>query len=347
MKRFLSLDGMRGFLAITVMLNHIIGAVGGWKDDRPFSGAYISVIYFFIMSGFVLTMAHRNNRNIIKYFLTRLARLMPLHIITILLMVIIYYFNSRIGAYVAGSYVFDPVIILKNLFFLHGMLPESKSFPLVNDPSWSISIEFWSSLLIPLVAYRSNYTFRFLLSASGFVFLGYISNSGVVSFSLDGYFQFLLASFSILIGSSIADFIRLNDDFSRSVSNNTPLIISCVLSCFFGVYMQEHNELDFLFIPPFLILLFIDCSDTNTLLKRIFSSPISQYFGRISFPLYLIHSSIIISGFLYMANKGDGHVMYAIMSASAYSIFVATLYSSFIDMRLYNFLKGKINQFFH
>ncbi|WP_071528181.1 acyltransferase family protein [Klebsiella pneumoniae] len=346
MKRFLSLDGIRGFLAITVMLNHIIGAVGGWKDDRPFSGAYISVVYFFIMSGFVLTIAHRNNSNIIKYFFTRLARLMPLHIITIFLMVIIYYFNSKAGAYVAGSYVFEPKVLLKNIFFLHGILPESESFPLVNDPSWSISIEFWCSLLIPLLAYRVNYTLRFLFSTFGFLFLFYTSNSGVVNFSLYGYFQLLLASFSILMGSSIADFIRLNESFSRSVSNNTPLITACVFSCSFGVYMQMHNELDFLFIPPFLILLFIDCSERNTFFKRFFSSPVSQYFGKISFPLYLIHSSIIISGFLYMANKGDGHVMFSIMSASAYAIFVSTLYSEFIDMRLYSFLKSKINYYF-
>jgi peptidoglycan/LPS O-acetylase OafA/YrhL len=57
---FNALDWVRGVLAITVMLSHIIGSYIGWGDVRPFVGAHLSVFYFFIMSGFVLS--HANTR---------------------------------------------------------------------------------------------------------------------------------------------------------------------------------------------------------------------------------------------------------------------------------------------
>ena len=52
--RLEALDGLRGILAVTVMLSHFIGSIYGWSDDRFLIGAYLSVVYFFMMSGFVL-----------------------------------------------------------------------------------------------------------------------------------------------------------------------------------------------------------------------------------------------------------------------------------------------------
>lgn len=58
MIRLNGLDGLRGLLAITVMMSHLVGSFIGWTDDRAFIGAYLSVVYFFMMSGFVLSYSH-------------------------------------------------------------------------------------------------------------------------------------------------------------------------------------------------------------------------------------------------------------------------------------------------
>ena len=67
--RFDAIDGTRGILAGMVMLSHMFGSFMGWPQVRPFSGAYLCVVYFFIMSGFVLTYAHASG-NFFKYVLT-------------------------------------------------------------------------------------------------------------------------------------------------------------------------------------------------------------------------------------------------------------------------------------
>ncbi|WP_446916279.1 acyltransferase family protein, partial [Klebsiella pneumoniae] len=104
--RFDAIDGTRGILAGMVMLSHMFGSFMGWPQVRPFSGAYLCVVYFFIMSGFVLTYAHASG-NFFKYVLTRFARLWPLHFLSTMLMVAIYYYNAHHGGYVSSPDVFS------------------------------------------------------------------------------------------------------------------------------------------------------------------------------------------------------------------------------------------------
>ena len=144
MIRLNGLDGLRGLLAITVMMSHLVGSFIGWTDDRAFIGAYLSVVYFFMMSGFVLSYAHNNDTSFLKYALIRLARLLPLHIITTLIIVLLFKYNSTIGAYVPNEDVFSIKTILKNILFLNGVY--WNEFYVINAPSWSISIEFTYSL---------------------------------------------------------------------------------------------------------------------------------------------------------------------------------------------------------
>ncbi len=166
--RFDAIDGTRGILAGMVMLSHMFGSFMGWPQVRPFSGAYLCVVYFFIMSGFVLTYAHASG-NFFKYVLTRFARLWPLHFLSTMLMVAIYYYNALHGGYVSSPDVFSISVILKNILFLHGLYWHD--FKLVNEPSWSISIEFWVSLLIPLIFTRLGNMTRAVVAGLFFIFL--------------------------------------------------------------------------------------------------------------------------------------------------------------------------------
>lgn len=247
LKRLYALDGLRGILALSVMLSHMIGVVTGWNETRPLIGAYISVIYFFIMSGFVLTYVHKNNYKFTHFILLRLARLWPLHCVTLITMVLIYIYNSRHMGYVAGGYIFNLKVIILNLLFLHGVTPYQ--FPLINDPSWSISIEFWASLLIPLIFLRIQPAIRLVISC-GIIFLLCVhSTSGFINMSLWGMFPFLLAASTIMLGSAVYSLLTTEKiaKINTKVSYDFFLLI-CLLTCLFGIYGQTHNRLDFLYI---------------------------------------------------------------------------------------------------
>ena len=56
MIRLNGLDGLRGLLAITVMMSHLVGSFIGWTDDRAFIGAYLSVCLLFYDVRFCLVL---------------------------------------------------------------------------------------------------------------------------------------------------------------------------------------------------------------------------------------------------------------------------------------------------
>ncbi|WP_086639491.1 acyltransferase [Acetobacter okinawensis] len=339
--RFQALDGLRGVLALTVMLSHMIGVVTGWDALRPLIGAYISVIYFFIMSGFVLTYAHNKNYSFTYFFLLRLARLWPLHCFTTLSMVLIYIYNSKHLGYVPGSYVFDWKIILKNLLFLHGVTP--LQFPLINDPSWSISIEFWGSLLIPIILIKIKPLKRLLITFAFIIALCVQSSSGFSDMTLCNMSQFFLASSAIMLGSSIYSLIT--PEIIKNIRNTKYyefFLFICLLSCLVGIYGQSHNKFDYLYIIPFIPLMLIDFQPDTSLIKKIFLSEPIQFFGFISFPLYLIHSSAIIIGLQY---RTDNPALSIIMAACL-SITISYLYTVYIDSPLYRYMKRKIRNIY-
>lgn len=337
--RFYALDGLRGILALTVMLNHMIGVVTGWNEARPFVGAYISVIYFFVMSGFVLTYAHKTSYKFIYFFLLRLARLWPLHCITSIAMILIYAYNSKHMGYVAGHYVFEIKVIFENLIFLHGVTPYQ--FPLINDPSWSISIEFWASLLIPLIFIRISPFKRLLIACVCIVLLCIQSTAGFIDWSFDGMFQFFLASSAIMLGSAVYSLLTPERISTINTKNSFEIFLwICLAICLIGIYGQIHNKLDYLYIIPFIPLMLIDFQPSTSLIKKIFYSQPVQFLGFISFPLYLIHSSAIIIGLEYRKDNAT----LSILMAAGFSVIFSYLYAAYFDISLYKYMKSRIKK---
>jgi peptidoglycan/LPS O-acetylase OafA/YrhL len=152
-KKYYQLDLLRGIAAVVVALSHFeIGSI----SVSHISGG-LCVGFFFILSGFVLSHAYQaevaNKKLEFKnYFIARLARLYPLHLITLIAVASFY------GAvYLARSIVpVSPSIglhasflqLVEALTLTHLLLGQSVGF---NTPSWSISVELWCSVYLFLL----------------------------------------------------------------------------------------------------------------------------------------------------------------------------------------------------
>ncbi|CNC24406.1 Acyltransferase family [Yersinia frederiksenii] len=339
--RFYAVDGLRGMFSVAVLLNHAINSVSGWKNDGPFSGPHLAVAYFFIISGFVLTHSTRNGVSIRVYFMTRLARLWPLTIISSTMMIVIFYINSINNGYVPGDYVFDVRTWIKNAMFIHGVTP--LNFPIINGPAWSVSIEFWASLLVPIVFLKVGAFFRLIISIFIFIFLAITSKVGLGSNELFGMYNFVFASSCLLLGSACYTLIKSNwvSSLIKLPYKDVFLAVSLFV-CIVGLYAQpaHTNRMDYFYLVSFLPLLTIDYMDDNSLIKKIiYSSPI-QFFGYISFPLYLLHFPVMITGIV------EGNPIVGIVSFVSVSVLLSYLYAAFVDVRMYQYLKGLINIFF-
>ncbi|OHV77124.1 acyltransferase [Rhizobium sp. LCM 4573] len=111
--RIYYLDGLRGLLALSVLLSHIAGGITGWTSDRLFRGAFLAVDLFFVLSGFVLARVLVSEKYGLKsFFWMRFWRLWPLHMATILLSLIVFELNRSIGQYAPPDGSFSDVALV-------------------------------------------------------------------------------------------------------------------------------------------------------------------------------------------------------------------------------------------
>jgi peptidoglycan/LPS O-acetylase OafA/YrhL len=127
-ERFECLDSLRFFLAMAVALGH----AAGWENAVR-NGA-LAVDFFFVLSGFVLSRSlMRRRRSLLHFSLERLARLYPLHLITLVVLV-------SFTAWTRPLDYSDAIQTILHATFLNGLGFTHQ--PSWNWPSWSISVEF-------------------------------------------------------------------------------------------------------------------------------------------------------------------------------------------------------------
>ena len=91
-ERITYLDGLRGILAILVVIAHLSGSITGYGEERYLPNVNIAVDAFFVLSGFVLSRLYLVNSTygFKKILISRFFRLFPLYILTTFLVFLIY-----------------------------------------------------------------------------------------------------------------------------------------------------------------------------------------------------------------------------------------------------------------
>ncbi|WP_296246639.1 acyltransferase family protein [Pseudomonas sp. UBA4194] len=179
-ERYHALDSLRGVCALAVVLYHL-HVVGSITELPFFQSADLFVDFFFVLSGFVITHAYGNRRDLDfkKFFILRTFRLAPLHVV--LLAAFILFEFVKWAAWQKGfafnkepfSGMYAPSQILPNLLLVQGWttLTENLSF---NYPSWSISIEYYMYLIFAALLMFSSVQRKVLwagIALFGFVML--------------------------------------------------------------------------------------------------------------------------------------------------------------------------------
>ncbi|MEZ5651709.1 MAG: acyltransferase [Burkholderiaceae bacterium] len=162
-KVFAAIEGVRALGALSVATSH------GWNNpirDLPwFNGSFLVVEMFFVLSGYLLTrvLSPRLQRpaDAAAEIVRRLGRLYPLHLTVLLAWLVIFYGKQlaaqtlmAVGVGPAFTPIdqqvsFDTGYFLLNLVMLHGVgIQDSDLF---NFPAWSISVDFWSFVVVAAV----------------------------------------------------------------------------------------------------------------------------------------------------------------------------------------------------
>jgi peptidoglycan/LPS O-acetylase OafA/YrhL len=131
------LTSLRFFAAAAIVCFHGLG----FLIANPNSSLALGVSFFFVLSGFILTYANDNaGRAVGRFYLGRVARIWPIHVVTLLASVPILQINQV-----------DPAMFMANLLLVHAWYPSGASVFSFNGVAWSLSIEAVFYLMFPLL----------------------------------------------------------------------------------------------------------------------------------------------------------------------------------------------------
>ncbi len=138
-----ALTGLRGIAAGLVVAFHVGAALPGpTAFELPGRAGYVGVTFFFVLSGFVLTWAHRPGQPTAVFARRRAARILPLHVVT---------WAAALGVLVLEGAQLSAKPLLANLLLLQAWVPLEAYYYGGNGVAWSISCEAFFYAALPLV----------------------------------------------------------------------------------------------------------------------------------------------------------------------------------------------------
>lgn len=276
-RRNASLDLSRFLAALIVFIGHFV-----WFDQRflswqgnqlleVFRSGNQSVLYFFALSGFVLS---RTTKKVdLRWLVARVFRLMPVYLICFLLPLVLVkimapeeFANYSQTGLLLGLFASQALFAQ---FYLAG----------ANSPLWSLSVEIWLSAGL-LVLYRLNkqyFLFIFLIICE---FLNYIFFQPIVN----GLSFFLIG----IIFAKISDRSIKSAFDTRFVKSLFLVITFCYWLLFpiLGFSAPSRRLVDLIGVTA--TLLFFESLRLSNSLDKV-----GNYLGARSYSLYAVHGPIL------------------------------------------------------
>lgn len=290
------LEGLRGFAALMVVFYHVNwpSHVLTWSVVR---NGYAFVDVFFVLSGFIMTHVYGDRLTSLgavgRFFWLRIARLVPLHFATLFALVV-----WRVAAAVkmgaaGGSWtdaftgIFTFPALLTNLLLIHSLGVHDRLT--WNNPSWSISTEFYTYALFALLAGTAwlrtrAWTTRTFLFLVVYGALFELADSLDVTYDL-GAFR-CVAGF--LLGSLLYGLARHRRRLDRAPGRWDSLVDSMVVIAVVFAIGRLSGKTQLLLIPAFGVLLFT-LLGSHGVMARALTSGAGLWLGRVSYSLYMVH----------------------------------------------------------
>jgi len=178
------MDGLRGILAVYVMLGHALPftALPGWLDS-PFSHGEAAVDLFFALSGLVIINSLERFGYAFRPFIAaRARRLLPVYFVVLAAATLLLLAGPPALPWVGADawHIMEPGPpphlfwhLAAHVFLVQGLIPQGAlpyAYVTLLGPAWSLSTEWQFYVLIGLVAPRRLGRFALCLLAVGVVY---------------------------------------------------------------------------------------------------------------------------------------------------------------------------------
>lgn len=294
-RRFHAIDGLRGYLAIAVVIHHIginyfYNQTGVWQLTPSRVNTFLgrgAVAMFFMITALLFwsrVIASNGNLDTRKFFVSRIRRMVPMYLLASGLVVLtalaLTHFRLVVGA---GELLRQ--ILSWGLFTIPGAPPINgfEKTTLINTVFWSLIYEWRFYLILPVLAvFASKNSQWALVGASALL---------IYSFSQSNLEWFFLA------GCAAAMVIRVERVRQLALGRcATALAISCIAATLFwqpDVYTLLGAAL--LFVP------FSIFASGNSMFGILTCRP-ARLLGLVSYSIYLLHNWV-----LFLASRAVDH----------------------------------------
>jgi peptidoglycan/LPS O-acetylase OafA/YrhL len=328
-----SLTPLRGIAALVVMLFHFAPLAFGPRSALPeiANRGYLAVDLFFMLSGFVLAHVYGDRfaagieaRSVLAFLRARLARIYPLHVVTLA-------FLALVG--VASHW---PLASLAhNLLLTHGpWLPGAQH--IWNPPSWSISGEWHAYLLFPVLALalgRMPTSARWAMVAACVSVLTLIASAGNIS----------VVNGPAMLGRVLPEFTigMLLHRLFRSLAlprffaaDSTALI---ALGAVIAAASWPNADL---WAVTALATLLVATASNDRLWKAALETPACRFLGEISYSLYMVH--VLVALVALRPLEWLGLTRWSFLAALAgLSLICASALSRWVEYPARDWLRGR------
>ena len=307
------IDGLRAFAVIPVLLFH-----AGFDS---FSGGFIGVDIFFVISGFLITSIllkdlENEKFSLISFYERRARRILPalfFMVFTITPLSFFYLYPDELQKF--GMSLISTSLFISNIYFslTTGYFDNDAELnPLIH--TWSLSVEEQYYLLFPLFLFalykNKNYLVSglvivslvsFAFTSFGDVFLTswpFLQLQGLsnISQSFLGTFYMPFGRMWELLAGSIAAIIFRSRDISNSRLSNIFSYFGFLLLITGFIFFDRSTLFPSIFtlVPVMGTVLIIIFVNKTSLLYKILSFKALTYTGLISYSLYLWHQPILV-----------------------------------------------------
>lgn len=314
------LTSLRIFFALFVFLSHLSFLNNSTYETlfkNIFHDGFLGVSFFFILSGFILAYNYQDkflNKAISKkdFYISRLARIYPVHIAIMFFALILSFFSSSDG------YKY----LLQHVFLMQSFFPNKDVYFSLNAPSWSISNEMFFYLLFPVIIVIRN-KFKLILFFIGLIFVLFLNN--YLNDDLKHYWLYIFPGIrflDFLLGIIVFNLYLVLRGFYLKF-DNLKSIIEILSICIFIIFFIFHTWVDvsyrysiYYWIPMVLIILTFSLSalsSEESIVSNFLSNKYLVWAGEVSFCFYLIHLFVIKIGY-YIFNKINFHIDFLLLS---------------------------------
>nr|WP_314543909.1 acyltransferase [uncultured Empedobacter sp.] len=333
-----SLTSLRFFFAFVVFLSHLtfVKTDLAWYNylkNNVFFEGYLGVGFFFILSGFVIALNYEKkvidnpNFDKKKFYIARIARIYPLHVLTFCVMLPFVIINVWQGYFhwdIAGA----------NLFLLQSYIPVKDFYFSINNVSWSISTELFFYLMFPFyVIWLHKFPklkYILLLIIPIIIFAEPYFRTNMKLEKAIFYINPIVRSFDFILGIITCQIYKKIKDTPINFSRGTLIEIAAITVL--AIFFYFHNDVArafrygiYYWIPMVGIVLIFALQ--KGFFSRILQHKTLVYLGEISFAFYMIHMIVIKYGNQYLPRINDFHkigiyfVIALILSALTFEYF--------------------------